>query len=256
MKKVLVVWVWSQWQKYIRYFLKNNYITFWACKTSETQCYVAEKYNIEVTTDYKKFLQNTHVDIVIIALPPELWGSVAHELWMLYEDIKIIVEIPVCWDTDVLHTLVKMKNVFFYTEEYFTALSTFFITSKCTTSDFHVTLKTHQQDYADMFARRVSFVHILNNFLSFHHKINSLNVDVVYHEREDIFYEIDFFHNTIPIKYVFDRKKTLSLSDRVYVDDYNFDKTLGKILDADFDNQFLKASYVENYLYIENNLLD
>jgi hypothetical protein len=46
----------------------------------------------------------------------------ALELVEKYQNIKVIVEIPVSWDSDIVEQLKTYKNCIFYLEEYFTLL--------------------------------------------------------------------------------------------------------------------------------------
>jgi len=256
MQKVLVVWLWGQWQKYLNYFLKNNYQVFWACRTWVTKKKIEKEYGIEVSLDYDKFLDHPQpllikvggrietppltkgrlggvIDIIIVCLPPEVQWEIALELVQKYPNIKVIVEIPVSWDAQVIEKLKKYENCIFYLEEYFTFLWQFLRkidVSLVEKIDIQITVS--KEDYENEEAAKVTHVHIMNNFLGSWIDFEKLNLTYQFHEREDIFYEVSFEYKGTRILYVFNQEKYLMVGERKYNDEYNFDFVLGKILEG------------------------
>jgi len=124
MKKVLIIWLWWQWEKYINYFKKNNYKVFWVCKTIKTKEKIEKKYSIWIELDYKKINYNDF-DIIIISLPPTIQWQVSLEILESWYKNKLIIEIPVTWNKKELEKIKKYKNAFFFLEEYYTLMAHF-----------------------------------------------------------------------------------------------------------------------------------
>ena len=150
-----------------------------------------------------------------------------------YPNIKVIVEIPVSWDAQVIEKLKKYENCIFYLEEYFTFLWQFLRkidVSLVEKIDIQITVS--KEDYENEEAAKVTHVHIMNNFLGSWIDFEKLNLTYQFHEREDIFYEVSFEYKGTRILYVFNQEKYLMVGERKYNDEYNFDFVLGKILEG------------------------
>lgn len=244
MNKVLILWLWNQWQKYVNYFLKNNYYVDWVCNTIKTKVEIESNFNIKVflsseNINYKEYF------LIVIALPIEIQWQKALEI-SKKTDCKILVEIPVSFDFNILEQLVLNDKVFFYLEEKSTILSKTF--SKINTDDikeFNIILTTDYKDINNIDSLKVSYIHMLNNFL-FNIDYNKLKIKVNYHNNENIFYKISFKYKNINFEYVFKDEKYLIIWDKKIKDKYNFDFALINVL-----NQNLwKKYYLKNYEYV------
>lgn len=257
MQKVLVVWLWGQWQKYLNYFMKNNYEVFWVCRTEETKEKIGKEYGIEVSLDYDEFLDHPQpllnkeggrtetpplnkgrlggvFNIVIVSLPPEVQWEIALELVEKYPNIKVIVEIPVSWDSHVIEKLKKYENCIFYLEEYFTLLWQFLRKIDVSlVEEIDIKVTVAKEDYENEKASKVTHVHIMNNFIGSWIDSEKLNLSYQFHNREDIFYEVAFEYKGTKILYIFNQEKYLMIGEKKYSDEYNFDFVLGKILDGE-----------------------
>ena len=232
MKHVLILWLWQQWQKYVEYFQKHKYQITWCCKTWKTKKCIEQKYGIWVITSLEPFMNLNTFDIVLVALPPEVqWQYAISILERAYKN-KMIIEIPVTWNNTELKKLKEYKNVFFFLEEYFTLLSKFLRKADISKiSKVHVTVYSSQQDYENLEARAVSYIHVNNNFIW--HK--DLDVEYVFysHERADIFYEINLSYKGIDIVYYFNTTKYLLIWWKKFYDTYNFDSVVSQIINLE-----------------------
>jgi hypothetical protein len=61
-----------------------------------------------------------------------------------------------------------------------------------------------------------------------------------FHNSEDIFYTISFTYNKRKIFYTFNREKYLIIWEKKYIDSYNFDEILSKIINEkeNFSNYY------------------
>ncbi len=230
MKKVLIIWLWCQWEKYINYFKKNNYEIFWVCKTKETKVKIEKKYNIEVNLDYKKNNYNNFY-IIIVSLPPSIQWKISLEILDSWYKNKLIIEIPITWDKQELKKIKKYNNAFFFLEEYYTLMAQFLRKiDENKIKRININIISSKKDYIDLEARKVSLLHVNNNFLwsNIHLKQDYYNFE--FHKSEDIFYEIYIDYNNVEIIYVFNKEKYLKIWTKKYIDKINFDNVLSKLI--------------------------
>lgn len=238
MNKVLVIWLWEQWKKYINYFIKNDYDVFWVCKSVNTKKQIETKYGINVFLNYKKLNLNTY-SIIIVCIPPEVQWKVSLDILQNWFSNKLLIEIPVTWDKIELEKIKKYENVIFYLEEYYTLLSQFL--RKLDTNNIQkidIEVSTNREDYENLQAREVTYIHIKNNFLWLN--INNINYNFSFHKSSDIFYEITFEYKWERVNYVFNKDKYLNIWNNKFVDDYNFDNVLTKMIieKSDFNKYY------------------
>jgi len=238
MKKVLVIWLWGQWEKYINYFKKNNYEIFWVCKTINTKHLIENKFNISVSLNYSKLDLNSF-NLIIVCLPPEIQWTIWLDILQKWYKDRLIIEIPVTWNNKELEEIKKYKNVFFFLEEYYTLMAQFLRKIDINKIKLlNINIITNKIDYANINARKVSYIHVNNNFIWTHIKLDDIVYNFEFHDREDIFYEIYLEYNKSIIIYVFNTEKYLKIWDKKIIDNYNFDNTLSKIIYE--DNNFSK----------------
>lgn len=247
MKNVLIIWLWEQWEKYVNYFLKNNYNVFWVCKTLKTKDKIQSIYWILVDLDYNKILNNYVINIVVIALPPKIQWQVALEIAYLCKDAKILIELPITWDYEILLKLSENNNVYFFLEEYFTKISYFLRQIDYRKVDsFFINLYIDINDKSNYDAFKISYIHLLNNFLIDDFDFSKLNINLKYHNSKNIYYSINFTYNNNFIEYNFFSKKTILLNKKDYNDNYNFDYVISKIFDIKIDKKY----YLNLYKYV------
>ena len=242
MKKVLVIWTWGQWEKYINYFIKNNYMVYWVCKTNNTKNKIENKYNIPVLLDYEK-LNLEDFNIIIVSLPPEIQWQVSISILKKRYRNKLIIEIPISWDENEVEEIKKYDNVYFFLEEYYTLLSIFL--RKINIKDIwniNIDIFTNKEDYDNLKAREVTYIHINNNFLWLN--LKNITYHFNFHDNENIYYDVSFNYKWKLIHYKFNKEKYLKLWDKKIVDNYNFDNILSKILQE--ENNFNKYYYIKN----------
>ena len=135
------------------------------------------------------------------------------------------------WNQRELEVLKTYKNVLFFLEEYVTLLAQFLrkISLK-NISSIQVDIKTHEQDYDNPDAKKVTILHIQNNFIGLDIAHIDFQYQFSFHESENIFYKIQFVYNGVQVTYVFDEEKYLCIGEKKYIDDYCFDKVLSKII--------------------------
>jgi len=230
MKTALIIGLGWQWKKYIEYFLKNDYQIAWVCQSIDTKNSISKKYNIPVFLETSQLKINTF-DIIVVAIPPENQWLVALNIlgnWFVW---KLIIELPVSWNQEEISLLKNYENVFFFLEEYYTLLAKFL--RKVWASDIDdvlIDVYTHRDDFENIQAKEVTYIHIKNNFLWTWIPETKLHYSFNFHDREDIFYEIRFNYKGTKIKYKFDVVKSLEIWDKIFHDDYNFDKVLKELL--------------------------
>jgi len=236
-KKVLIFGLWWQWKKYINFFKKNWYIITWVCITENTKISIIENYSIDVfleseISDYSIF------DLIVFALPPSIQWKKALEILSTWYINKVIIEIPVSFSKTEVRSLLKYKNVYFFLEEYFTLLSDFIRKLDINLIDkINISVFTNKFDYENIEARKVTFLHINSNFLWLEIAKEVFNYEIIFHELEDIFYEVSFNYKWNKIFYKFAWEKYLKIDEKILYDDFNFDKVLSKILESN-DNLF------------------
>lgn len=244
-KKVLLFWLWFQWQKYLSYFLKNNFYIDWVCKTEKTRQNIEKKYSTKIFLENENF-NIFDYDIIILALPPSVQWEKVIEILEKWFSKKIIVEIPVCFDIEIINKLKKYNNVFFFLEEYFTKL--WYFLRKIDSSKINkikIKIFTNKNDYENIFAREVTFLHIKNNFLWLNLGENIFEYEINFHNLEDIFYEVDFCYNNLKIFYFFKKEKFLKISEKIYNDDFCFDNILERYLNLEINlNNFYKLNFL------------
>lgn len=230
MLKVLIVWLWSQWIKYLSYFKKNNYDVSWLCKTIKTKNFIEKEYFIDVFLE-NDFIDYNKFDIIIISLPPDIqWEKSINILKSWYKN-KLIIEIPVTWNIWELNILKKYDNVFFFLEEYYTLLAQFLRKLDINKiSNFKINVFTSELDYINEKARKVTFIHINNNFLWTWIDLSKINYEFNFHNSENIFYKISFKYDNNLVEYNFFESKYLKIWEKIYIDNYNFDKVLSNLL--------------------------
>lgn len=245
MKKVLILWLWGQWIKYVKYFLKNNYEVIWVCNTSKTKIKIEKNFKIKVLLEYKNIDFNDF-ELIIIALPIDIQAQVALEI-AKKTHINILVEIPVSFDNSKLLELTKYDNIKFYLEEYFTKLSTFLQKIELNElTKIQIELYVSHEDKNNKDALKVAYVHVLNNFLLSDFDLNIIDIKLKFHNSENINYKINFIYKNTIIKYCFLDEKYLQIWDKKISDDYNFDFVLKNILQTNI-SQLL---YLKNFNYI------
>ena len=77
---------------------------------------------------------------------------------------------------------------------------------------------------------------LLIHFLNYVYDKDNYNFE--FHDSEDIFYEIYIEYNNKTIIYIFNKEKYLKIWDKKYIDNYNFDNVLSKIIN--WENNFNK----------------
>lgn len=243
MKKVLIIWLWNQWKKYLNYFFKNGYIVNWICKTIITKQKFETKYKIKVFQENDN-MNYSNYDIIITALPPEIQWKKALEILKNWYENQIIIEIPVTWDEKELEELKKYNNVKIFLEEYYTLLAKFLrkIDIK-KIKKIDIDVYTNKIDYENEKAKKVTLLHIESNFLWLNINKNIISYEFHFHEREDIFYEISFIYENKKVKYIFSNEKKLIVWDKNFKDDFCFDKVL-KLIIKEKDN-FSKLYYID-----------
>lgn len=230
MKKALIIWLWWQWKKYLEFFLKHNYQVAWVCKSATTQEDISIQYKIPVFLDYNQ-LKINNFDVIIVAIPPENQWKVSLDILKKGFEWQLIIEIPVSWDNSEIQELKNYKNVYFFLEEYYTLLAKFLRKVwSWDIEDILIDVYTHKEDFEDLQAKEVTFIHIKNNFLWTWISETKLHYSFHFHEREDIFYEVSFSYKWTKVKYKFDVVKSLEIWDKLFHDDYNFDKVLKELL--------------------------
>lgn len=243
MKNVLIIWLWWQWEKYINYFIKNNYEVFWVCKTNVTKQKIEWKYNINVSLGYKS-LDYNDFDIIIICLPPEIQWLISLEILESWFKNKLIIEIPVTWESSELEKLKQYKNVVFFLEEYYTLLAQFLRKTEVEKiKSINIEVFTSNEDYINEKARKVSYIHIKNNFIWTNIKSTNINYTFNIHNSENIFYTVNFLYNNTRVEYKFNIEKYLSVWDKKYVDNYNFDNVLKNIIEE--KNNFNEYYFID-----------
>lgn len=245
MKKVLILWLWGQWRKYINYFLKNNYEVLWVCNTSKTKNEIENKFKIDVLLDYKNIDLNVF-EIIIIALPIDIQAQVALEI-SNKTNKKILVEIPVTFNEELLHELISKQNIIFFLEEYFTKFST--LLRKINLNDLtkiQIELFISHQDKDNIDALKVAYVHLFNNFLINNFDFNKLEISLKYHNFENINYKIITNYKKSLVNYSFLQEKYLQIWDKKIIDNYNFDYVLSNLINTDIP----KDLYLRNFKYI------
>ncbi len=218
--------------------MKNNYIVSWICKTNKTKKYVEDEYWIDVFLSYWNLILNEY-DLIIISLPPEIQWEISLDILESWYNNKLIIEIPVTWKQEELEKLKSYKNAYFYLEEYYTLLSKF-IRKICLdkSTDINIDITTSKEDYDNVKARKVTFIHINNNFLWL--SFDNIKYNFNFHNREDIFYKVEFSYKNKIVEYVFNEEKYLKIWKSIFKDDYNFDKVLWQIIEEEnnFSNSY------------------
>jgi hypothetical protein len=78
----------------------------------------------------------------------------------------LIIEIPVTWESDELEKLKIYNNVFFFLEEYYTLLAQFLRKIEIKNiKKIGIDILTSHEDYKNILAKKVTYIHINNNFL-------------------------------------------------------------------------------------------
>lgn len=230
MHKVLIIWLGRQWQKYINYFLKNNYEVYWVCRTQETRKNIENKYKIKVSLNYMDFM-DVDFRTVIVALPPVIQWKIWLEVAGVFKKSTVVIEIPVSFDTDDIKKLCHRDNVLFFIEEHFTLLANFL--SKIDLNEIggiDIKLFIDREDLDSEQALQVAHIHLLNNFYWLDMDFSKLHIEVETHNREDIFYEIHFMYKWKQIAYIFNKEKWLYIWGTHLADKYNFDYAISNIL--------------------------
>lgn len=241
-QKALIIGLWWQWKKYLNYFLKNGYLVSGICKTDITKNAIEKEYSINVFTNYS-ILDWENFDVIIVSLPLEKQWKIVKKLAKKYKKSKFFVEIPVTTDIKILKELTKMENISYFMEESWTLLSKLLLKLKNPKIDIEITLnKSDKTDYNAMF---VCYTHLLNNFLFVQKLPNLWEIKFNYHDKEDIFYRVSFWPNLV---YIFDEKPRLINWKKVYIDNYNFDLNLARLINS--DQKELKNSFLKNSEFI------
>jgi len=124
----------------------------------------------------------------------------------------MIIEIPVTWNNDELKELKKYDNAFFFLEEYYTLIAQFL--RKIDTrkiNNLNINIILNKKDYINLEARKISLIHVNNNFLCIKIKLEDKYYNFEFHNSENIFYEIYLEYNDKKIIYVFNKEKYLKI---------------------------------------------
>ncbi len=244
-KKVLIFGLWLQWQKYINFFKKNWYNIFWVCITEKTKLDIVKNFHVNVFLESEK-IDYLYYDLIIFALPPSIqWKKALEVLYSWYEN-RVIIEIPVSFDSKEVKELSMYKNVYFFLEEYFTLLSEFLRKIDINLIDkINISVYTNIYDYNNLESRKVTFLHINSNFLWLNIENKKFNYEIKFHDLEDIFYEVYFNYKWKKVFYKFSLEKYLKIGDKIVYDNFNFDNVLSKILDSNI-NLFTSNFYLDN----------
>ena len=244
-KKVLIFGLWLQWQKYINFFKKNWYNIFWVCITEKTKLDIVKNFHVNVFLESEK-IDYLYYDLIIFALPPSIqWKKALEVLYSWYEN-RVIIEIPVSFDSKEVKELSMYKNVYFFLEEYFTLLSEFLRKIDINLIDkINISVYTNIYDYNNLESRKVTFLHINSNFLWLNIENKKFNYEIKFHDLGDIFYEVYFNYKWKKVFYKFSLEKYLKIGDKIVYDNFNFDNVLSKILDSNI-NLFTSNFYLDN----------
>lgn len=230
MHKVLIIWLGRQWQKYIDYFLKNNYEVYWVCRTQETRKNIENKYKIKASLNYMDFV-DVDFHTVIIALPPAIQWKIWLEVAGVFRKSTVVIEIPVSFDMDDIQKLCHKDNVLFFMEEHFTLLANFLSKIDLNEIDrMDIKLFIDREDLDNQQAVQVAYIHLLNNFYWLDMDLSKLHIEMETHNQEDIFYEVHFMYGWKKIAYIFNKEKWLYVWDAYLADKYNFDFAVSNIL--------------------------
>lgn len=228
-RKVLIIWLWTRWQEYIRFFQAYDYRVFWVCSSQESQQIISQKYNIFVSLEIP---QRVHeYDIIIIALPTMIQSKIAFRILDSWYVGKIIIETPVTWDKNELKRLQRYKNVIFFLEEYYTLLSLFFrkISPK-EIKDMFIQIYMYSWELSNTLSQKVSLMHIIHNFPWWGYKDIEKKYTFIGHDRETIYYTVSFLYKSKRVLYRFHDEKYLQIGNKILYDDFCFDKILNQLI--------------------------
>lgn len=250
MKKVLIIWPWRQWQKYIRHFLDRGYEVYGLCKTEETQQKIQSLYKIPVFVDLQEWISH-NPSLIILALPPDVQWEVALKILGTWFQDTLLIEIPVCWDKQEIQEILSYKNVVLFLEESLTLLARFLRRiSPNSIRDVYIHMYVAERDYIDDYARKVAYIHVLSNFLWTGVDFRSIRMNFSFHDREDIFYDITFTYEWKHIKYSFHQEKSLLVDGRRKKDVLNFDLALSTLLRTETNNPEFYLALFDHITYV------
>jgi len=251
MKKVLIIWLWKQWKRHINYFKNNNCEVFWVCKTNKTKNNIMDKFFIEVVLDIKLFLVKYSFDIVIFALPEEIqWDIILKYINDLEYVNKIVVEMPISNNNKKIELIKQYKNIYFFIEEYYSLFWKFCRKIDTKYIDWiNIELFIHIDDKDSI---KNNIIHIKNNFI-WTNLLDKIRINNIFLKNSDfendqldywkkrLCYNIKFKYNNMNIIYNFWYTSVdFKIWNKVFVDNWNFDNNLSKILNY---NNELKDIY-------------
>ncbi len=242
MKKVLIIWLWNQWKKYLEYFIVNKYEIYWVCRTEKTKKYIENKYSIKVDLDIDNILNSHFFNIIIIALPIDIQWYIAISIAKrISEDTKIIIETPVSWNNNDINLLKKYCNIFFFLEEYYSLLWRFLRKVDISKiSQIEVNIYISKEEFNNEKSKNINIIHINNNFLWVLIDKKVIKYKFNFHELSNIFYEIKISYNWLNILFAYKEEVFLLIWEKKYKDNISFNNILSNIIEekSNFSNFF------------------
>lgn len=245
MKKVLIIWLWFRWIKFLKYFLDNSYDVVGICKTIKTKINIEKNYNIKV---YNKldFINDTIMDfsIIIIALPTEIqWEFVLKNIKKFKKADKIIVELPISYDQEIIDKLKKFYNIYFFIEEYITNFSKFLRKIDLSIiSDLQIFIYMNSRD--DSLCKN-KIIHLKSNFLWTNLELEKIPIKIIYsrqYNHKSLYYTINFKYKWTLIFYNFsDNGIKFLIWDKIIKSLWSFEQNLHLFLTL--DNNSYNNSY-------------
>lgn len=119
MKKVLILWLWFQWKKYVNYFLNNWFLVDWVTKSWLNK---NNMLNLNKIFSFDKIKKQHSIfyqyDVIVIAIKPyKEQTNVIEFILSIGVKNKLIIEKPVTNNLSLLHKLIDKDNIYFFIDE-------------------------------------------------------------------------------------------------------------------------------------------
>ena len=248
-KKILLIGLWWQWQKFLKYFLSksNEYEVIWCCKTDITKKKIVSTYWIDVSTDYKK-IGRDKFDLVVSTVYPTNVQYQIVEYILENTNNKVLIDLPITFNLNKLKYLLSFDNLYLFNFEHYTKIFKLTSQLKDRIKKINATLFVWEKNILSQIDTKKALVvdmfYMLNNLIEI-----DLGKIVVNYTKKIVVKDVEFLLEIVLIsgeKIIYkyeDGKGIIMFNWKLIIDNLTYENVLNLILNNIFSDNFNKINY-------------
>ncbi len=263
-KNILVIWLWWQGQKILKYFLSNklSYNVVWCCRSVKTKDKIIEKYWIDVFLNYKE-ISKEKFDLIFSTVFPTKTQYEIVKYILEKTNNKVLIDLPITFNLVDLEYLLSFKKLFLFNIEHYTKIFKFIEKNKKNIKKVNAILFINKKNLNEQANARKALIvdkfYMLNNLLSLDYN----NINITYKEKKIKIKDIEFIFEILidwrKIFYKYEDSKWIIINDwTIIVDNLKYTNILDNLLENIFNSNFININdiYKKKHLEFWSNFIN